>query len=225
MDLNKLGLHIHELRNQFNYIEGNVGILNQAMEKSANVGVFMALQAIFLSTMQVSRIIWAPRKKGKGRSEEIRKYLGIPEDHPLNNKDIQTLFDNCDEANEEWIKRTSGKYILYDYIGDLAESQHKDVEIDKIFRSFDTKGKIYVYRGIGFQMDAVMTALKSISEAVNKAHYHLFPEQWKGEEGEADTASKASAGEEKADVSAKKDTAKKGTPKKETAKKKADKKK
>lgn len=220
MDLNKLGLHIHELRNQFNYIEGNIGILNQAMEKSSNIGVFMSLQAIFLSTMQVSRTIWAPRKKGKTRSEEIRKFLGIPEEHPLNNKDIQTLFDNCDEANEEWIKKTSGQYILYDYIGDLGESQHKDVEIDKIFRSFDTKGKIYVYRGVGFQMDAVMTALKSISEAVNKAHYHLFPDQWKDAEGEAGADSKAGIAKEKADVSAKKDTPKKDTGKKKAAKKK-----
>ncbi|MBT5074172.1 MAG: hypothetical protein HOJ34_04840 [Kordiimonadaceae bacterium] len=191
MDLNKLGLHIHELRNQFNYIEGNIGILNQALEKSSNVGVFMALQSIFLSTMQISRIVWAPRKKGKNRAEEIRKFLGIPEEHPLNNKDIQTLFDNCDEANEEWIKKTAGQYILYDYIGDLGESQHKDVEIDKIFRSFDTKGKIYVYRGVGFQMDSVMTALKSVSDAVNKAHYHLFPEQWKDSEGNAQAPAEA----------------------------------
>jgi len=186
MDLNKLGLHIHELRNQFSYIEGNIGILNQALEKSSNVGVFMSLQSIFHSAMQVSRIIWAPRKKGKSRAEDIRKFLGIPEEHALNNKDIQTLFDNCDEANEEWIKKTAGKYILYDYIGDLAESQHKDVEIDKIFRSFDTKGKIYVYRGVGFHMENVMVALTTISDAVNKAHHHLFPDQWKDPKGEGE---------------------------------------
>lgn len=74
--------------------------------------------------------------------------------------------------------KTAGKHILYDFIGDLGESQHKDVEIENIFRSFDTKGKIYVYRGVGFHMDAVMASLQGTSEAVNKAHYHLFPDQW-----------------------------------------------
>lgn len=188
MDLNKIGLHIHEIRNQLTYIEGNVGILNQSLEKNSSVGVFMSLQSIFVSLMQVSRILWAPRKKGKARSDAIRKFLGIPDEHPLNNKDIQTLFDFCDEANEEWVKKTAGKYILYDFIGDLGNSQHKDVEIEYIFRSFDTKGKIYVYRGVGFHMDNVMASLQGISEAANKAHYHLFPDQWADPEENKDAA-------------------------------------
>ena len=41
MDLNKIGLHIHEIRNQLTYIEGNIGILNQSLEKNSSVGVFM----------------------------------------------------------------------------------------------------------------------------------------------------------------------------------------
>jgi hypothetical protein len=190
MDLNKLGLHIHEIRNQFTYVEIGVGLLNQSLEKGNVPGVFYALQSIFQSASQVSRTLWAPRKKGRSRSDEIRKFLGIPDDHPLNNKDIQTLFDFSDEANEEWIKKTAGKYILMDYVGDLGASDHKDVEIENVFRSFDTKGKIYVYRGVGFQLENVMTTLKSISDAVNKAHYHLFPEQWveppEGEDDDAD---------------------------------------
>ena len=178
MDLNKVGLHIHEIRNQFTYVEIGVGLLNQYLEKGSEQGVFFALQSIFQSASQVSRALWAPRKKGRSRSDELRKFLGVPDDHPLNNKDIQTLFDFCDEANEEWIKKTAGKYILMDYVGDLAASNHKEVEIENIFRSFDIKEKIYVYRGVGFHLDNVMTTLKSISDAVNKAHYHLFPEQW-----------------------------------------------
>ncbi|MBL4602748.1 MAG: hypothetical protein JKY84_08385 [Emcibacteraceae bacterium] len=182
MDLNKIGLHIHELRNQFSYIEGNIGIFNQALENSSSIGVFMSLQSIFGATMQVSRLLWAPRKKGKARADALRKFLGVPEEHPLNNKDIQTLFDFCDEENEEWVKKTAGKHILYDYIGDLGASEHKDTNIEYIFRSFDTKDKIYVYRGKGFNMNAVTESLKSISDAVNKAHYHLFPDQWKDAE-------------------------------------------
>lgn len=189
MDLNKVGLHINELRNQFSYIEIGVGLLNQSLEKNSVTGVFYALQTIFGSASQVSKTLWAPRKKGRARSEALRKFLGAPDDHPINNKDIQSLFDFSDEANEEWIKTTTGKYILMDYIGDLAESPHKDVEIENIFRSFDTKGKIYVYRGVGFHMENVMLSLKTLSDAVNKAHYHLFPDQWKdaptdGKEGD-----------------------------------------
>lgn len=179
MDPNRVGLHIHEIRNQLSFIEGNVNILNQSLEKNNPTGVFMALQSIFLSASQVSRILWAPRKKGKARAEEIRKFLGVPEEHPLNNKDIQTLFDFSDEVTEEWVKASKGKYILFDYIGDLAESQHKEVALENIFRSFDLKTRIYVYRGMGFHMENVMAAMRGISDAVNKAHYRLFPDHWK----------------------------------------------
>ncbi len=211
MDLNKIGLHIHEMRNQFSYIEGNIGILNQSLEKGSSVGVLMSLQSIFVSAMQVSKMLWAPRKKGKARSAELRKFLGVPEEHPLNNKEIQTLFDFCDEANEEWIKDTSGKYVLIDYVGDLAASKHKDVEIEHVFRSFDTKGKIYVYRGVGFQMDAVMTSLRSLSDAVNKAHYHLFPDQWTDVKEDADGKDEKKEADKKP---AKKAAAKKSSKKK-----------
>ncbi|MBT5187737.1 MAG: hypothetical protein HOH19_15180 [Kordiimonadaceae bacterium] len=179
MDLNKLGLHIHEIRNQFSYIEGNIAVLNQSMEGNASTGAFLALQGIMSGAMQVSRLLWAPRKKGKARSEELRKFLGLPEEHPLNNDDIKTIFDNCDEENEEWVKKTAGKHILYDFIGDLGTSEHKDVEVEYIFRSFDTLSKIYVYRGKGYNMESVLVALKDVSDSINKAHYHLFPDQWK----------------------------------------------
>lgn len=190
MDLNKVGLHINELRNQFSYIEIGVGLLNQSLEKNSVTGVFYALQSIFGAASQVSKTLWAPRKKGRARSEAIRKFLGVPDEHAINNKDLQTLFDFSDEANEKWIKTTSGKYILMDYIGDLGESQHKDVEIESIFRSFDTKGKIYVYRGVGYHMENVMLSLKTLSDAVNKAHYHLFPDQWKEAPAEDKAAAK-----------------------------------
>ena len=49
MDLNKLGLHIHEIRNQFTYVEIGVGLFNQSLEKGSVPGVFYALQSIFQS--------------------------------------------------------------------------------------------------------------------------------------------------------------------------------
>lgn len=182
MDLNMLGLHIHEIRNQFSYIEANISILNKAMESDARTGVFLSLQGIMHSASQISRLLWAPRKKGKARAEQLRKFLGLPETHPLNNNDISSLFDNIDEANDEWVKNSKGKYILYDFLGDLGDSQHKDVEIEYIFRSYDTKANIFVYRGKGFNMDAMLTALKDVSDCINKAHYHLFPDQWKDQD-------------------------------------------
>jgi hypothetical protein len=178
MYLNILGLHIHEIRNQCTYIEGNIKILNQSLETEARFGAFLALQGIMNSAMQISRLIWSPRKKGKVRSEELRKLMGIPEKHPLNNSDLQTVFEYCDETNEDGVKNTKGQYILYDFIGDLGKSKHKDVKIENIFRSFDLASKIYVYKGIGFNMDAMLAAIASITDTVNKAHYHLFPDQW-----------------------------------------------
>lgn len=226
MDLNRIGLHIYELRNQFNYIEGNVSILNQSLERSNQIGAFMALQSIFLCASQISRILWAPRKKGKARAEELRKFLRIPDDHPLNNTDIQTVFDFSDEKTEEWVKKSKGQYILVDYIGDLAESEHKDAKIEHIYRSFDLRSKIFVYRGVGFQMENVMEAMRGISEAVNKAHYHLFPDQWKDVDqkpGEQPLASQAVNAPQDAKPAAKKAQKKaKAKPKAKAKSKKTD---
>ncbi len=218
-----LGLHIHEIRNQFTYIEGNVSILNKALENDARSGVFLTLQGILQSTTQISRLLWAPRKNGKARAEQLRKFLGLPDDHPLNNNDVQTLFDNVDEANEEWVKKTKGKYILYDFIGDLGQSPHKDVEIDNIFRSFDTESKTYVYRGKGFNMEALLVALKDVSDCINKAHYHLFPDQWKDPDEKDDTQQEAQVSNpaKKKPAAKKKPTAKKkAAPKKKPVAKK-----
>ena len=112
MDINILGLHIHEIRNQCTYIEGNIKILNKSLETEARFGAFLALQGIMNSAMQISRLIWSPRKKGKVRSEELRKLMGIPEKHPLNNSDLQTVFEYCVETNDDWVKNTKGQYIF-----------------------------------------------------------------------------------------------------------------
>ena len=124
-----LGLHIHEIRNQFTYIEGNVSILNKALENDARSGVFLTLQGILQSTTQISRLLWAPRKNGKARAEQLRKFLGLPDDHPLNNNDVQTLFDNVDEANEEWVKKQKENIFFMISLATLVKAPTKMLKL------------------------------------------------------------------------------------------------
>ncbi|WP_417319814.1 hypothetical protein [Emcibacter sp.] len=179
MDLNVVGMHIHELRNQCRFIEANVGVLNQSLEKQAPVGIFFALQGIMTSANQLARILWTPRKGGKERATKLREMLGLPEKHPLNNESILSLWDYSDEANDQWIAQSKDEYILYDFIGDIANSQHKDVEMKNIFRAFDLVAKIYTFRGVGYNMDALLKAIGDVSNRVNQIHVRMFPEQWK----------------------------------------------
>jgi len=184
MDMNIIGLHIHELRNQCRFIEASVDILNQSMEKEASIGVFFALQNIMLGTNQISRTLWSPRKKGRERAKVLRETLDLPEKYPLNNDNILSLVDHADEANDQWITQSRDHYILYDFIGDIANSPHKNVEIRNIYRAFDTNSKIYTFRGTGFNLDALLKAISDISNRVNQIHVRLYPDQWKEVEKE-----------------------------------------
>lgn len=207
MDMNVIGLHIHELRNQCRFIEASVDILNQSMEKQASVGVFFALQNIMLGTNQISRTLWTPRKKGRDRAASLRQVLELPEKYPLNNESILSLVDHADETSDQWISQSKDQYILYDFIGDIATSSHKDVETRNIFRAFDTNTKIYTFLGTSFNLQALLKALADVSNRVNQIHIRLFPDQWKEAE------------EEKTEPAAKTTSAKKTTPKKAAAKK------
>ncbi|MCF6216071.1 MAG: hypothetical protein L3J58_07845 [Emcibacter sp.] len=216
MDMNVIGLHIHELRNQCRFIEASVDILNQSMEKQASVGVFFGLQNIMLGTNIISRTLWTPRKKGKERAASLRKTLDLPEKYPLNNDSILSLVDHADEANDQWVNQSKDQYILYDFIGDISASQHKDVETKNIFRSFDTSTKIYTYLGTSFNLDALLKALADVSNRVNQVHIRLYPDQW------TEAPPEEPAKEEKNEVkkpASKKSVSKKAAPKKQTVKK------
>ena len=221
MDMNVIGLHIHELRNQCRFIEASVNILNQSIENQASIGIFFALQNIMLGTNQISRTLWTPRKKGKDRSAALRQTLDLPEKYPLNNDSILAFVDHADEANDLWISQSKDQYILYDFIGDIAGSQHKDVETKNIYRAFDINTKIYTFRGTSFNLDALLKALADVSNRVNQIHMRLYPDQWK-EEQEAQKA--AEAAEVTKEKPAKKAPAKKAVKKKADPKKAAPKK-
>ncbi len=221
MDMNVIGLHIHELRNQSRFIEASVDILNQSMEKQAPMGVFFALQNIMLGTNQIARLLWTPRKKGKERAAALRQLLELPEKYPLNNENILSLADHADEANDQWINQSKDQYILYDFIGNIATSQHKDVETKNIFRAFDSSTKIYTYLGTSFNLEALLKALADVSNRVNQIHVRLYPDQWKEvEEEKTEPVAEEKPVKKKA---APKKTAKK-TPKKTKTKKTAAKK-
>ncbi len=216
MDMNNVGLHIHELRNQTRFIEASVNILNQSMENQASVGVFFALQNIMLGTNNIARTLWCPRKKGKERSALLRETLGLQDKYPLNNDSILSLVDHADETTDQWINQSKDQYILFDFIGSIANSQHKEVETKNIFRAFDTDTKVFTYLGTSFNLEALLKALSDVSNRVNRIHMQLFPDQWKQEE-EARAAAEAEAEAEAKKV----ETAKKAPAKKKSAPKKA----
>lgn len=239
MDLNLLGLHVHELRNQCRYLEANIGVLSQMLENKSSVGVFFSLQGIMTGASAISRLVWSPRKKGKERSAALREMLGLPEKHPLNNSNILSIMEQSDEMNDEWISQSKNQYILYDFIGEIATSQHKDVETKNIFRAYDPTIHTYYFRGQAYNVDAMLKALGNLADRVNQVHMKMFPDQWKEKDengnpvnagdqqdaaaiqaaaGERDTAGKAS---EKSAPKKKADSKKKPAAKKKTAVKKS----
>ena len=184
MDNNTLALYIHELRNQCMFTEGAMGLFNQSLEKQAKVGAFLAAQALLTSASQVARLLWPVRAKARRRGEQLRQVLGLGEDHPLNQRQLLALWDHADERMEDWLARTKGQYIVFDFIGPKAQLPDTSVADSNIFRLFDPESRQFLYRGESYDLQAVLGGVADVSQRVNQIHDQFFPKEKAPDAGE-----------------------------------------
>lgn len=227
MDNATMAIFIHEIRNQCLYTEGSFSVFNQSFGQSIPTGVFFSAQATLLSASQLASIIWPTSSRNRKRGEDIRKILGLPEKHPLNNNRVKSLWDKGDEKLEKWISNTKGGNVIFDHVGEINQLDQNTFTEQDIYRLYDPKTSIFFFRGDGYNMQAIANAIADIYSRVTKIHQSLFPDHYtKGTESSSnDNPAKKPAKKKPAAKKAAPKTAAKPATKKKTATKSAAKKK
>ena len=177
MDINTLAIYIHELRNQVTFTQGAFQLFNQSLEQRASTGLFLAGQGILTSSSQVAGLLWPTRARSRNRGEQLRQVLKLPEKHTLNDRRLSELWEHSDQKTEEWIAHTKGRKIVFDFIGPPEQLGQGELEIDCIYRVYDPGAKIFYFRGIGYNMQAIANAVADVGNRVLAAHRQLFPDQ------------------------------------------------
>jgi len=185
MDNNSLAIYIHELRNLCDHTVASLDIFNQAAQARNGKAILYAGQVVLMPVAQIASILWPSRARSRSRGEHLRKTLGLAEKHVLNDKRMTELLDRSDERLEDWISRTKGDQVVFDFVGnpaDLKDNQGISVREDSIYRAFNPENRIYYYRGVGYNLQALAQAIADLNARVWAVYRQLFPEQAKAEE-------------------------------------------
>lgn len=177
MDANSLGIYIHELRNQCLFTEAAFNIFNQSLQQQSSTGAFVAAHTALTATAQISLILWPTRARARARGEALRKALKLDDTHPLHDKRLADIADQPDEKLDQWIQATKGEKIVIDLIGKVSALDANDVRDEALFRAYDPETKIFYYRGIGYNMQAIAKAVSGLGARIVAAHQAMFPQQ------------------------------------------------
>lgn len=201
MDNNTLAIYVHELRNLCDHTVASFDLFNQAARANRGSAILYAGQTVLSPMAQIAALLWPTRARARSRGEALRKVLGLKEHHVLNDRRMTELWERHDERLEDWITRTKGQHVIFDYIGDTAALQNGDqgpVEERNIYRAFDPGKRIYYYRGVGYNLQALADALSDLSARVWAVYKQLFPEHAAAEEEARRQALEAMKEKEKA---------------------------
>lgn len=182
MDNNTLAIYIHELRNQCLHAEASFNIFNQAMTNRMGSGILYGGQMILIPGSQIASVLWPTRARARTRGEALRKVLQLPEKHPLNDRRLCELWERSDEKLEEWITATRGQQVIFDFVGDPATVGDGKTPDACIYRAYNPAARIYWYRGVAYNLQAVANALTDVATRVNTVYRQMFPEQAKAED-------------------------------------------
>ena len=176
MDTNTLAIYIHELRNQCLHIQTAYDLFNQAARNRAGSGILYGGQLVLSSASQLSSILWPSRARARGRGDSLRSVLKLTEKHPLNDRRLSELWERSDEKLEEWIARTKGKQVAFDFVGDPTQLGD-GVGDDCIFRGYNPNTRIFYLRGVAYNLQALADAISDVGGRVHAVYKQLFPEQ------------------------------------------------
>lgn len=182
MDNNTLAIYINELRNQCLNTEASFNLFNQALANQAGPGILFACQMILYPGSQMAAMLWPTRARARGRGETLRKALQLPEKHALNDRRLAELWERSDEKTDEWIANTKGKQVLFDFVGDAKKIGDGTTPDECIFRAYNPETRVFYYRGVGYNIQALATAMSDVAGRVNGLYRQLFPDLAKADD-------------------------------------------
>lgn len=194
MDNNTLAIYVHELRNQCLHMQASFDLFNQAMQNRTGPAILYAGQMVLMPASQISSILWPTRARARSRGESLRKIMQLQDKHPLNDRRLSELSEHTDTKLEEWINSTKGKQIVFDFVGNPASlnSEEGPVGEECMYRVYDPESRVYYYRGIGYNLQAIANSVADVGGRVNAVYRQMFPEQAQAE-AQAQAAAQAAA--------------------------------
>ncbi len=181
MDTNRFVIYLHEIHSQCLFTRAALAIFNQALEQKEANGALFAGQAALTSASQVASLLWPPRARARRRGEILREKLGLPERHALGDRRFVELWDHADEKFDEWVKKTHGQQVLFDFVGPAQALNIPDLKDEGIYRLYDTRTKIFVFRGVGYNMQNLARAIEEIGRRAQTLLRQIFPGRYEEE--------------------------------------------
>ncbi len=219
MDNNTLAIYMNELSNQAIQTKGAFDLFNQSLEAKASMGVLFALNSVMLNASQLSAILWPPRARARPRAEKLREILKLDEKHALNDRRLTEYWDRSDEKMDEWIASTKGERVVFDYVGSFNTLTEAGINDAGLYRAYDPERKVYFFRGIGYNIDAIAKAMMDVGGRITQVHEQMFPpQQPAAEQANAESPAPVEKAEAKPETEKKKAAPKKkAVPKKKAA--------
>lgn len=199
MDQNTLSIYIHELRNQCMHMQTAFDLFNQAANARQGQGILYGGQMILVPTSQIAALLWPTRARSRGRGETLRKVLQLPEKHVLNDRRLTEIWERGDEKTDEWIAKTKGQQVIFDFVGDPAQVGDGTTTDESIFRGYNPGNQVFTFRGTSYNLQALAKAVADVASRVNAVYRQLFPEQAKAED---EARAQAIAAQQEAQASA-----------------------
>ncbi len=174
MDLNSFIIYLHELRNQCLYTQAAFSVFNQSLEQKTTNGVLFAGQAVLTSASQVAAILWPSRARARRRGEVLREKLGLPAEHGMADRRFVELWERADEKLDDFIKETKGERVLFDFVGSARTLNLPGLKEDGVFRMYDTDNRIFIFRGIGYDLNNLAKAIAEIGRRADLLHRQIM---------------------------------------------------
>ncbi len=201
MDLNSFIIYLHELRNQCLYTQAAFSVFNQSLEQKTTQGVLFAGQAVLTSASQAAAILWPSRARARRRGEVLREKLGLPAEHGMADRRFVELWERADEKLDDFIRETKGDRVLFDFVGSARTLNLPGLKEDGVYRMYDTDNRIFIFRGIGYDLSNLAKAIEEIGRRADLLHRQIM-EQVQDQQQQAGTPAPQASTQSAADAPA-----------------------
>lgn len=194
MDLNSFIIYLHELRNQCLFTQASLHVFNQSLQQNVGMATLSSAQAALTSASQAASILWPPRARARRRGEVLREKLGLPDNHAMADRRFVELWERADEKLDDWVKQTKNQRVLFDFVGSPKQVQIPDLREEGVYRMYDTDNKVFVFRGIGYNLANLAKGIEEIGRRADTVHTQIMnavQQQRGGQAGQAAPAAQA----------------------------------
>lgn len=160
----------------------SIGEMNNAIQTPGNGNrqFFRAAHYFLIHTAAISRILWSDskNKEVKKRTAQLRKLLGLPEEHVLRSRRLRNHIEHYDERIDDWIRSSRNHNIVVDMIGPRNAVGGDGIQDQDIFRSYDPSSKCFYFRGELFDIQEIANGISDVHRRAASALQDIWQKRF-----------------------------------------------